>query len=131
MGFHYVFYVCDVGSHRMCALFSLLRLYLLNHVSDDAAAHISEEISYAEKAAPLAMITGVLGTEILGFFLLIGASFASSSIPKIIDTDLSMPMGQVYLDTLGKKGMLAVWSLCIAVQVSQRNILPLKNDSHG
>ncbi|EKM79742.1 hypothetical protein AGABI1DRAFT_113049 [Agaricus bisporus var. burnettii JB137-S8] len=82
----------------------------------DAAAHISEEISFAEKAAPLAMISGVLGTEILGFFLLIGASFASFDIKRLVDTDLSMPMGQVYLDTFGKKGALAVWSLCIAVQ---------------
>lgn len=64
------------------------------------------------------MITGVLGTEILGFFLLIGASFASFDIKRLVDTDLSMPMGQVYLDTFGKKGALAVWSLCIAVQVS-------------
>lgn len=63
------------------------------------------------------MITGVLGTEILGLFLLIGASFASSNIPRIVNTNLTMPMGQVYLDTFGKKGMLTVWSLCIAVQV--------------
>jgi hypothetical protein len=63
------------------------------------------------------MISGVLGTEILGFFLLIGASLAASSIRKIVDSDLSLPMAQIYLDTLGKKGMLAVWSLCISVQV--------------
>ncbi|KAF9445826.1 amino acid transporter [Macrolepiota fuliginosa MF-IS2] len=82
----------------------------------DAAAHISEEISDASRAAPLAMITGVVGTEILGAFLLIGASFASSNITRIVNSPFSLPMGQVYLDTFGKKGMLAVWSLCIIVQ---------------
>jgi len=83
----------------------------------DAAAHISEEMSSAARTAPLAMLTGVLGTSILGLLLLIGASFASHpSVTSIVDSNLSMPMGQVYLDTLGKKGMLAVWSLCIAVQ---------------
>ncbi|KXN84941.1 hypothetical protein AN958_11883 [Leucoagaricus sp. SymC.cos] len=82
----------------------------------DAAAHISEEVSSASRAAPVAILTGVLGTEILGFFLMIGASFASSNIPRIVNTNLAMPMGQVYLDTFGKKGMLAVWSLCILVQ---------------
>ncbi|KAF5363813.1 hypothetical protein D9756_000042 [Leucocoprinus leucothites] len=82
----------------------------------DAAAHISEEISSAARSAPLAILTGVIGTEILGLLLLIGASFASANITRVVNTDLSMPMGQVYLDTFGKKGMLAVWSMCIAVQ---------------
>ncbi|KAF9445828.1 amino acid transporter [Macrolepiota fuliginosa MF-IS2] len=82
----------------------------------DAAAHISEEISDASRAAPLAMITSVIGTEVFGLLLLIGASFASSNITRIASSPLSLPMGQVYLDTFGKKGMLAVWSLCILVQ---------------
>ncbi|KAF9440925.1 amino acid transporter [Macrolepiota fuliginosa MF-IS2] len=82
----------------------------------DAAAHISEEISDASRAAPLAMITSVVGTEVLGLFLFIGASFASSNITRIVNSPFSLPMGQVYLDTFGKKGMLAVWSLCIIVQ---------------
>ncbi|KXN84937.1 hypothetical protein AN958_11879 [Leucoagaricus sp. SymC.cos] len=79
--------------------------------NNDAAAHISEEVSSASRTAPIAILTGVLGTETLGFLLMIGASFASSNISRIVNTNLAMPMGQVYLDTFGKKGMLAVWSL--------------------
>ena len=79
--------------------------------------HISEEVSSAARAAPLAIFGGVLGTEILGLFVLIGASFASSDITRIVNTDLSMPIGQLYLNTFGKKGMLAVWSICIVLQV--------------
>jgi len=78
---------------------------------------MSEEISSAARAAPLAIFGGVLGTEILGLLLLIGASFASSDITRIVNTDLSMPMGQLYLDTFGKKGMLAVWSICVIIEV--------------
>jgi len=79
--------------------------------------HISEEISSAATAAPLAIFGGVLGTEILGLVLLIGASFASSDITRIVNTDLSMPIGQLYLNIFGKKGMLAVWSICVVLQV--------------
>ena len=79
--------------------------------------HISEEVSSAARAAPLAILNGVLGMEILGLFLLIGASFASSDITRIVNTDLSMPIGQLYLNTFGKKGMLAVWGIYIVLQV--------------
>ena len=79
--------------------------------------HISEEVSSAARAAPLAILNGVLGMEILGLFLLIGASFASPDITRIVNTDLIMPMGQLYLNTFGKKGMLAVWSIYIVLQV--------------
>ncbi|KAF9445829.1 amino acid transporter [Macrolepiota fuliginosa MF-IS2] len=82
----------------------------------DASAHISEEISSASRTAPLAMLSGVIGTEVIGFILFIGLSFASPDITSIVNTNLSMPMGQVLLDNFGKKGMLAVWSLCITVQ---------------
>ncbi|KAJ3570651.1 hypothetical protein NP233_g4259 [Leucocoprinus birnbaumii] len=81
----------------------------------DASAHISEELSDAARSAPVAIIAGVLGTQTLGLLLYIGASFASSNLQRILDSDLPMPMGQVYLDTFGKKGMLAVWSMCIFV----------------
>jgi amino acid transporter len=75
-------------------------------------------VTSAARTAPIAILSGVIGTETLGLLLLIGASFAASNINRIVDTNLSLPMGQVYLDTFGKKGMLAVWSMCIAVQVS-------------
>ena len=79
--------------------------------------HISEEISSAARTAPLAIFGGVLGTEISGLFLLIAASFASSNTTRLVNTDLSIPMAQLYLNTFGKKGMLAVWSICIVLQV--------------
>jgi len=43
--------------------------------------------------------------EILGLLLLIRVSFASSNITRPVNTDLSMPIGQLYLDTFGKKGV--------------------------
>lgn len=49
--------------------------------------------------------------------LLIAASFAIPSTADILSTDLPLPMGQVFLNVLGKRGMLAIWSLIIVTQV--------------
>lgn len=90
---------------------------LIKIKSDDSAAHISEETANAARAAPLAIIVSVIGTASLGWLLLIATSFAIPSVSDILGSDLPLPMGQVFLDVLGKHGMLAIWSLIIVVQV--------------
>ena len=92
---------------------------------DDSAAHISEETANAARAAPLAIIVSVSGTAILGWLLLIATSFATPSVSDILGTSLPLPMGQVFLNVLGKHGMLAIWSLIIVVQVSTLLIVML------
>ncbi|KAL1694173.1 amino acid/polyamine transporter I [Schizophyllum commune] len=82
----------------------------------DSAAHISEEVAGAARAAPIAILVGVGGTAALGWLLLIATSFAVVSIPALLESELPLPMGQVFLDVLGKKGMLAIWSFIIIVQ---------------
>jgi len=84
----------------------------------DSAAHISEETANAARAAPLAIIVSVIGTASLGWLLLIATSFAIPSVGDLINTSppLPLPMGQVFLNVLGKPGMLAIWSLIIVVQ---------------
>ncbi|TDL19592.1 amino acid transporter [Rickenella mellea] len=82
----------------------------------DSAAHISEETAGAAKAAPIAILVGVAGTATLGWLTLIAASFATSSVSDILSTSLSLPMGQLFLNVLGKQGMLAIWSFIIVVQ---------------
>nr|GAT56559.1 predicted protein [Mycena chlorophos] len=82
----------------------------------DSAAHISEETSNAGRAAPIAILVGVGATASLGWLLLIATSFVVVSIPDLIGTTLPLPMGQVFLDVLGKRGMLAIWSFIIVVQ---------------
>lgn len=86
--------------------------------TDDSACHISEEVAGAAKAAPIAIIVGVGATASLGWILLIAVSFVIPSISDLLSTDLPLPMAQVFLDVLGKKGMLAIWSLIIVVQVN-------------
>jgi len=82
----------------------------------DSAAHISEETSGAARAAPIAILVGVAGTAILGWITLIACSFALSSVSDLLGSTLALPMGQLFLDVLGKKGMLTIWSFIIVVQ---------------
>ncbi|TFY66632.1 hypothetical protein EVG20_g4457 [Dentipellis fragilis] len=82
----------------------------------DSAAHISEEVAGAAKAAPIAIMVGVVATQICGWLLFISASFATHSVSDLLSTDLPLPMGQLFLNTLGKRGMLAIWSFIIVVQ---------------
>ncbi|KAI0832902.1 amino acid transporter [Trametes gibbosa] len=82
----------------------------------DSAAHISEETANAAHAAPIAILVGVGATASLGWLLSIAASFATASVPDLLDTTLPLPMGQLFLNILGKNGMLAIWSLIIIVQ---------------
>ncbi|KAJ3540886.1 hypothetical protein NM688_g6163 [Phlebia brevispora] len=83
----------------------------------DSAAHISEETAGAAKAAPIAILISVAATSSLGWLLLIAASFATSSVDDLLSTDLPLPMGQLFLNVLGKHGMLALWSFIIVVQL--------------
>ena len=85
--------------------------------TDDSAAHISEETAGASRAAPIAIMVGVGATASLGWLLYIATSFAAASVPDLLDSALPLPMGQLFLDVLGKRGMLAVWSFVIIAQV--------------
>ena len=66
----------------------------------------------------MAILIGVGATASLGWLTLIAASFALTSVPDLLSTDLALPMGQLFFNVLGKHGMLAIWSLIIVVQVS-------------
>jgi len=82
----------------------------------DSAAHISEETANAARAAPLAILVSVAFTSIMGWLLLISISFAIPSVSDILGSDLPLSLGQVFLNVLGKRGMLAIWSMIVVVQ---------------
>ncbi|KAI9513298.1 amino acid/polyamine transporter I [Russula earlei] len=82
----------------------------------DSAAHVSEEVTGAARAAPIAIIVAVAGTQFFGWLVYIAASFATTSVPDLLATTLPLPMGQLIFNAIGKHGMLAIWSLIIVVQ---------------
>ncbi|KAJ7282003.1 APC amino acid permease [Mycena rebaudengoi] len=82
------------------------------------------ETAGAGRSAPVAILVGVGATASLGWLLLIATSFVIPSIGDLLGTNLPLPMGQVFLDVLGKRGMkfdnltgmLTIWSFIIIVQ---------------
>ncbi|OSX59611.1 hypothetical protein POSPLADRAFT_1059803 [Postia placenta MAD-698-R-SB12] len=82
----------------------------------DSAAHIAEETAGAARAAPIAILVGVGATASLGWLLFIAASFATASVPALLASPLPLPMAQLFVDVLGARGMLALWSCVIVVQ---------------
>lgn len=82
----------------------------------DSAAHIAEETAGAARAAPIAILVGVGGTEILGWIYYIAASYATKSVPEILESKLVLPLGQVFLNVLGKKGALTLWCSITVLQ---------------
>ncbi|TFK51258.1 amino acid transporter [Heliocybe sulcata] len=84
-------------------------------LTDDSAAHVSEETADASRAAPRAIFAAVLMTMFNGWLILISASFAIVSVPDLLASPLPLPMAQLLLDAVGKHGMLAVWSLILLV----------------
>ena len=121
LGVYAGFHIANVDPDRLyVTLVTLLRLLWWLNIAypDDSAAHVSEETANAARAAPLAILVSVAFTSIMGWLLLIAISFAIPSVSDILGTDLPLPLGQVFLNVLGKRGMLAIWSMIIVVQVS-------------
>lgn len=84
---------------------------------DDSAVHIAEETSNAAWAAPIAIMVGVLGTEILGWLMYIAVSFATASVPEALQSELVLPIGSVFLNVLGEKGTFVLWWSMVVLQV--------------
>ncbi|KAG2155825.1 amino acid transporter [Suillus bovinus] len=84
----------------------------------DSAAHIAEETAGAARAAPIAILVGVAATEILSWLYYIAASYATTSVPDILQSKLALPLGQVFLNVLGKKGTLTLWCSIAVLQES-------------
>ncbi|KAF8555239.1 amino acid transporter [Imleria badia] len=64
----------------------------------DSAAYIAEETSNAAHAAPIAIMVRVLGTEILGWLMYIAVSFATYSVPDVLQSKFALPIGDVFLN---------------------------------
>ncbi|PWN35960.1 amino acid transporter [Meira miltonrushii] len=84
----------------------------------DATAHISEEISKAAIAAPVAIFTAVLSTGIMGFFLNICYVFASGKVATTGTPDTwigGLSFAQILFDRGGKVAFLVLWPFICSV----------------
>lgn len=91
---------------------------LWTHTGYDSAVHVAEETHNAARVAPLAIMSAVFGTSLMGFCLSIVTSFSITDVSATGSSVLGVPMAQVLYDHLGKRGMLALWSFIIIVQIN-------------
>lgn len=83
----------------------------------DATAHISEEISKAAIAAPVAIFTAVISTGVMGFFLNIAFVFASGDIAAGGTTEWigGLAFAQILYNRAGRVAFLILWPFICSV----------------
>ena len=118
MGLSPIICSSNVVAHWLYGPFIPPQWHVLTSSSDDSPAHISEEVANAAFVGPIAILTSVALVGSMGWILLIAASFASASVPGLLETNLALPFGQLLLNILGKRGMLVIWSLTLIAQAS-------------
>ncbi|KAI0258155.1 amino acid/polyamine transporter I [Gloeopeniophorella convolvens] len=85
--------------------------------SFDSSVHISEEASNAATAVPWAIVWAIAIAGILGWAINVTLAFCmGQDLQGLMDSDLGQPMAQIFFNSFGKKGTLAIWSFIIMVQ---------------
>ena len=102
--------------------------------SFDSSVHISEEASNAAVAVPWAIVTAIGIAGVLGWgnrppvsILLTHANldpainvvlafFMGGDIQALLDSDVGQPMAQIFYQSFGQKGTLAIWSVIVIAQ---------------
>ncbi|KAL5536344.1 hypothetical protein ACEPAF_165 [Sanghuangporus sanghuang] len=77
----------------------------------ETAAQVAEEAVRAEILAPLAIVFSIVGSWIVGVAYMLALLFSVQSIPAIQQTNLALPIAQLFLDAAGSKLAL----LCLVV----------------
>lgn len=85
--------------------------------SYDSCVHISEEASNASTAVPLGIFASIVLAGVVGFGILVAITFnMGQDLESIIDSPVGQPMATIFLNSLGKKGCLAIWTFVIITQ---------------
>ncbi|KAK0211069.1 APC amino acid permease [Desarmillaria ectypa] len=83
----------------------------------DAPVHMSEEVTNASIAVPMAIILSIFSVTILGWAMNISLVFCMGrNYQSIIDSPIGQPMATILFNSFGKTGTLVVWSFTILAQ---------------
>ncbi|KAJ8594344.1 amino acid transporter [Rhizopogon salebrosus TDB-379] len=83
----------------------------------DCSVHMSEEASNADVAIPWAITSSIVTTAILGFAINIVLTFCmGTDLSSIINSTTGQPLAQIFYNSLGHNGALAVWCLLLITQ---------------
>jgi len=85
--------------------------------SFDSSVHISEEASNAATAVPWAIVSAISIAGILGLGVNIALTFCmGQDIEGLMNSNIEQPMAQIFFNSFGQRGTLAMWSFIILAQ---------------
>ncbi|KAI9252669.1 amino acid/polyamine transporter I [Sporodiniella umbellata] len=78
----------------------------------DTAAHVSEETKSAQKGSPIGIVMAIAVSAVTGTILMTACAFMIQDFDaQVVNTNMTMPMTQVFLDGTGKNWTM--WFLVI------------------
>jgi amino acid transporter len=85
--------------------------------SFDSAVHISEEASNAASAVPWAIVCAIGIAGVLGWAINVSLAFCmGTDLESINHSPIGQPMAQIFFNSFGQNGTLAVWAIVVIVQ---------------
>ncbi|KAG1851835.1 amino acid permease-domain-containing protein [Suillus subalutaceus] len=85
--------------------------------SFDSSVHISEESSNAATAVPWAIVIAVAIAGILGWAINVSLAFCmGTDVSSLLDSPIGQPMAQIFFNSFGQNGTLALWSFVVLAQ---------------
>ncbi|KIM51757.1 hypothetical protein SCLCIDRAFT_1219882 [Scleroderma citrinum Foug A] len=85
--------------------------------SFDSAVHISEEASNAAIAVPWAIVGSIAISGVLGLAINIALAFCmGTDIEYLLSSPIGQPMAQIFFNSFGERGTLALWSFVVVAQ---------------
>ncbi|KZT68481.1 APC amino acid permease [Daedalea quercina L-15889] len=83
----------------------------------DSSLHISEETTNARFSVPLGLVGATVLACVMGWAINVVLAFnMGQDTDAILNSQIGQPMAAILLNSLGQKGMLAIWSIVVAVQ---------------
>lgn len=85
--------------------------------SFDSSVHISEEASNAATAVPWAIVNAIGIAGILGWAINVSLAFCmGTDLEYLTNSPISQPMAQIFFNSFGQKGTLAIWAIVVVIQ---------------
>ncbi|KAI0744734.1 APC amino acid permease [Earliella scabrosa] len=85
--------------------------------SFDSSVHISEEASNAATAVPWAIVYAIGIAGILGWAINMALAFCmGTDLDALMNNPIGQPMAEIFFNSFGQKGTLAIWAIVVIVQ---------------
>ncbi|KAK7050027.1 polyamine transporter tpo5 [Paramarasmius palmivorus] len=102
------------GSKGFVVLLGFLQaVYSLE--GSETAGQVAEEAKRAEFLAPIAVVSSIVGSWLIGLAYMLALLFSVQSIPSIQSTSFAIPIAQLYYDAVGPKlTLMCLTVICLA-----------------